>query len=463
MSDSFDITGAPEITEWLNKHQTLSHLFSFKQCEAGTPGKVAKQRSIENHISQFSAFLTMIQREKEETMELLTKASQEKLRKLGNLSYDDMRNVTLARRITFCYHELQRLNVEYQSMKADLLLKCEEDAECALKFVTSEAIPEECICVVDKEFFLLELPSRLSKLGFKREAMGAYVERLEKQLAKAPTAPWASDLAEYVSEAILDNERLFNSELYYIPPLACEVAISRAIFGGCYPGIAEKIDHMLEDEELFKRSELVEMLCDIVPKLPGESEAGEAVRLLMFFRIVFDRFYEKADGKLMDVEVNDLEAIARIMRLECKDIFMPEKISPPCESGETLIRELYRNNSVFLPAIQFFEQLEFLVNPVDMIFSVHKCLTAINKAALLTKAHGHELTKSELTNMLSFDELFALLIGVAVGADVPELFNISNFLSCYTPRFCLSNSFEYAEAGIESLALHFKDMKLNVS
>ena len=460
MSGSFDITGAPGITEWLNKHQGLSHLFSFRQGDAGAAGKVAKQRSIENHISQFSAFLTMIEREKEETMELLTKASQEKLRKVGNLAYDDMRNVTLARRITFCYHELQRLNVEYQSMKADLLLKCEEDAEFALKFATSEAIPEECICVVDKEFFLLKLPSRLSKLGFKMEAMSAHVKRLEKQLATAPTALWASDIGKYLSEAIHDSQRLFNADLYYIPPLACEVGLSRAIFGGFHPDIAEKIDHMLETEELFKRDELIQMLCNLVPKPTGESETGEAVRLLLFFRIVFDRYYENAEGKLMDIEAVDLEAMARIMRLKTKDIFMPEKISPACESGETPIREVFRTNAVFLPAVQFFEQLEFLVNPVDMIFSVHKCLTAINKAALLTKAHGHELAQRQLTNMLSFDELFALLIGVAVGADVPELFNISDFVSCYTPKFCLSNAFEYAEAGIESLALHFKDMKI---
>ena len=52
---------------------------------------------------------------------------------------------------------------------------------------------------------------------------------------------------------------------------------------------------LLEDEELFKRDELIQMLCNLVPKPTGESETGEAVRLLLFFRQM-DQSRGKAGG-----------------------------------------------------------------------------------------------------------------------------------------------------------------------
>ena len=461
MSTSFDITNCPGIVEWLDKHPKLANLFSFEICPDDESAQAAKQKAHEKLVSQFSTLIRLLQREKSEAMDLFTKISQEKLRKVGNLGFDDMRHVTLARKITFCYHQLQRWTAEHQSMKLDMLLEREEDAQSMLSFITSDTIPKDCTCVVDTAFFFVNMPSKLSKLGFKIDAMTGHLKRLEQDLHEAPTPLWATSLKEYVNRSVVENQRFFEEELFYVRPLDCEVAISKAIFGGFNPNISKAIDEMLEDEEQCNgesSGQIVTKISALIPRPEGESEEACSVRMFILFRLLFNRLYEKTNGNIIKSTDQELEKITHVMKLKSGNMVMPNEFAPPALCEEAPLRERFLQSRFFIPAIQFLEQIEYSVNPLDALFSIHKCLLAINKSAMLTKADGREVSAKELTNLLSFDDLFALLIGVFTATDVPELFAIGRFISRFTPRSCLSNAFEYAEAGIESLVFHLQNM-----
>ena len=54
--------------------------------------------------------------------------------------------------------------------------------------------------------------------------------------------------------------------------------------------------------------------------------------------------------------------------------------------------------------------------------------------------------------------MFVLLIAVVIAADVPELFSLGAFVLKYSPVHCLSNAFEYAQAGFESLITQIREM-----
>ncbi|OHS92823.1 hypothetical protein TRFO_40866 [Tritrichomonas foetus] len=139
---------------------------------------------------------------------------------------------------------------------------------------------------------------------------------------------------------------------------------------------------------------------------------------------------------------------------------MPEGSSPVCENENSTIREIFKNDVNFLPAAQFLEMMNFIVNPIDALYSVHKFLLSINKGALMHRLSGTEASFNDLQELLSFDDLFILMLGVLLSADIPEFASITNFIRVYSPTFCLSNSFDYAQAGIESLLVHIESLDI---
>lgn len=107
-------------------------------------------------------------------------------------------------------------------------------------------------------------------------------------------------------------------------------------------------------------------------------------------------------------------------------------------------------------------EIIYITNPIDSLYWIHRALLGIHKAGLLSELGDRsEATSEDLNHLLSFDDLFSLLVGVVLASDLPDVQMLFNFIIQFTPRYCLSNSFEYAQAGITALMMHFQEVDLN--
>lgn len=134
---------------------------------------------------------------------------------------------------------------------------------------------------------------------------------------------------------------------------------------------------------------------------------------------------------------------------------------------EMPIREFFRSDFYFLPAIEFLELSIFCTNPIDSLYYIHKCLISVQKAAIIhsiNKRKNRQASPSELNQVICFDDLFGLTLGVFLASDVPDIFALNWFVQNYSPHNELSPPLEYAKANLEGLTQHIAtvEFKSNV-
>lgn len=128
------------------------------------------------------------------------------------------------------------------------------------------------------------------------------------------------------------------------------------------------------------------------------------------------------------------------------------------------IRQFFRTDYYYSPAVEFLELGNFCTNPIDTLYYIHKCLICVQKAAIIHSINKHKnrvATPNELNQVICFDDLFSLTLGVFLASDVPDIFAMNWFVQNYSPRNELSPPLEYAKANLEGLTQHIASVNLN--
>jgi hypothetical protein len=179
---------------------------------------------------------------------------------------------------------------------------------------------------------------------------------------------------------------------------------------------------------------------------------------MMTFRVIFDRVYEKRKRLGAPNPHDESGLLGRLAILPTRLYefplggLTPEDLSLP-------IRDYFKKEHFFASASEFLKEIVFVTNPVDALYFVYRALRLINKAALLKtlQAKG-EVKQADLNKLLGFDDLFAFLVGVLMASDIPNFFEIASFIDAFSPKNCLSNSFEFAMAAISALTVHLPSL-----
>jgi hypothetical protein len=77
------------------------------------------------------------------------------------------------------------------------------------------------------------------------------------------------------------------------------------------------------------------------------------------------------------------------------------------------------------------------------------------------EVHKAAMLQNKTDELLSFDELFALLVGIVLASDVPDFFEFAQFIERFTHHKCLSKPLDYAQAAISALVLYFDALDLD--
>ena len=127
---------------------------------------------------------------------------------------------------------------------------------------------------------------------------------------------------------------------------------------------------------------------------------------------------------------------------------------------ETSTVDLFQNDQFYSSAIYFLNNSIFSPNTIDSLYCIHKTINCIHKSAIIYKIKDNVATQNDVNQILCFDDLFSLLIGIFLSSDVVDIYWLSWFLQYYTPKNTISQPLDYDRSNIEALRNYFDTLDL---
>ena len=378
---------------------------------------------------------------------------------LGRLVFDSNDQNMVVRKIAFLELEMMKMNTAIFNKRFAHLSDIATYADAAIDiFERPNLIPEVLYLTLESNFYYLGLDQitrseedKLSRLSACHRHLVDMMKRFERPL-------WLSDYPLFLDGLIdeaLSHHR-FDKECSYVPPLDREVSLSRCLLESSSRYVVQidcVICKCITSKDFV--SEIVKLCCNLIPERETMPPIRQSVALLIMFRAVFHRFYEKFSSLLFKPPSPDLKKVWAESALPAGPFNLPESLMSRNWPPETPIGEVFAKEPLFLPASQFLFSAIFEPNPIDAIYCVHKSLLSIKKGAIINGNRGDVFNGHQC---VCFDDFFSLFIGVLFASDVPDVFHLSWFISTYLPKEALSSSLFYACTNLEALASHFKTL-----
>jgi hypothetical protein len=368
--------------------------------------------------------------------------------------------------LTFAHRVLSTLKTDGLNSQLAAILHKQEDCNALLAAISpdSNLIPSDSGFSVKREFF--EIPNPVSpSQDFEVQALAHFVKTENSEISHFPPPKWSGDFPHFLDDLLQKATPHLEKSLSYACPLPEELDLSRYCYEGGNPQfrseVDESIDRFLPDAPAEFLRWAISIALSLIPRYEQRPLTDQSVGLMMFFRVIFDRVYERRRRLWLPDphdEARILEQIAvlptRLHEFPVNDL-TPEELALP-------IRTYFKSAQFFGGAAEFLSEIVFLTNPIDALYSVHRALRLINKAALLKRlANKGSATETDLKKVLGFDDLFSLLVGVVLASDVPDFFEVAKYIDAFAPKNCLSNSFEFALAAVAALSVHFTSLNVD--
>jgi len=452
--------------DWLEKHKNIQQYLDFSACDSNcvTQRFLSKRQAVHNRmLNNLIEYVGECKRIKEQCVLELGKVSDQTYPRLGPLCYDSSSDIILVRKILFLERTIREQEVSLINYRLNFALTVIEQCHSITNLLSSAIMPIFMVCQINEQFFLLMKSSSDKLLAKENSIFKIHMAYLKEKCQCLQVSQWFTDFSAFFSEVVSKSVEHIDESLSYSLPIPMEVSLSRAVYH-CKPNIGILVDQIVEKfvdfgptEEYLKS--IIDICGKMIPKTDSMTPFEQSVSLMFFFRIVFDRIYEKHWKEMMFNEIDDPSKVWKLGLYPVGMFTLPPVIAIGDEKNVS-IREFFRNNHLFYSACQFLDTIIFINNPIDCLYYVHKCLLQIHKAALVHELSGSEATIEHLNRLLCFDDLFSLLFGVLLATDIPDFFKTATFIERFSPKFCLSNSFDYAHSGIIALIMHCRNLSL---
>ena len=450
----------PSIRKWICENQRASNHVSFIDTKGNQEKILQFQQNREKIVKQLRNTLKQLNALKDQAIESITKITQEPFMKLGNLCFDDQAKNLNLRKLVFLHREIQITELLLNNTSLDNYMEQIEDIQKIIALLESEIIPKHITCKVDENCFMITFNKTIQQLIFQTEALRNCCKRLEKETREYEPPKWVKDFKGFLHDTLSKNVEHLDTTLSYVPQLPDELPLSRY----CFSEIGnerEIIDGLIETIFQVPPIDFLHNVLDTALRLIPDPESftaeEQSIGLLIFFRIIFDRVYELHSDILIKPISGESNKMNILSSLPCRIFNLPKESAPEFKDDEE-IRTVFRRDCYYRSAAMFLEGVMFITNPIDCLYLIHKTLLSINKAALMQRMKEKEASLDDLHQLLCFDDLFVLFLGVYLSSDLYEFLSIASFVAEYSPTFCLSNSFEYAQASLESLVKHIESM-----
>ena len=382
----------------------------------------------------------------------------EKLPDIDALFYQSNAQNMKLRIIRFLKIKKHEIFVEGATSKYVQIQNKISELQSLISFITGGYIPNTQIINVFPSIYEAE-PNKDNIIRNRQLIMiEAKIDALEKEVAAFKKPLWETDFEGFFMNAINEAHMRMDRELSYFSPFWMEDELSRAIF--CRKTrYGERIDEVAakacNNVQAYVK-ELVTLCYSLMPRKMTISNEKQSVALLILYRIGFNRTYELYPSLFAPKEDPLASKLSKLMEKPAKFFPLPLGLMQKIDK-EKPIRTVFTEDKNFFAASQFLTNAEFDTNPIDALYNVHKCLIGIHKAAIINRLGETAASFEDMNQMLCFDDLFSLFIGTSLASELPSFNRLISFITDYSPKACLSPSFEYALSNFEALLIHFNN------
>lgn len=458
-----NLRNAEKLQQWCNLHPDLEPYLTFLEYNNRDPrfsysNYKSNRRSIHSKVGdELYKFVQNLDVEIRNAKDEIEHYAGISIPQVPTPCYEDKSQIMTLRKYTFIRRKKQKKLIAVASAKYSYFYDLSVRAKNILMLFTSNIIPEAIICKIDLQFYKVKFTGHLArsiiKLNYIREAGN----RLKTEIESFPVSLWYSNYSKFLYGIVTQSAPHVDPELSYFLPLEEEVSLSRCLFNH-NSMFLKKIDPIVRSIKTVNGDEFVQSIIiliyyDLMPDRNTVSIADQSVALLLLFRAIYNRCYEICPTFFAPKPNNDIAKINRLKSIPCMFYPLPKHLMKP-NIDEQPIRQVFQADRFFLAASQFLYSTIFQSNPIDMLYYIHKTLIAIHKGALINRMGDQAASVDDVTQLLCFDDLFSLFFGALMASDLPDLNYVSWVINEYSPKECLSPSFEYAQANIEALILH---------
>jgi hypothetical protein len=424
------------------------------------PAFAVKRTAVHNRmISQLVELTGTLTNERNDLLQRIHVRNEKPPPPIPSFYFDDSGRNTLLRERYFMQKRLIHLKLRMLATCLEQVLVHFHDTQIFLSFFTHQVklMPVNTAVRIQDQFFAprnAPAARMLAKIG----RLEAHKARKEEEIAALEPPLWISNFKAFFDGLLVPAVAHHDATLSYAQPLAGETEISRYLFSVRPKSRqAEEIDELIDiaiggNMRGFLQKG-VPLALKLIPEWESRSPQEQCVGLMMFFRVIFDRYYEKSAIFHRPIDLDRQSILMRLSHLSLRLFQLPFAVE--MADLERPIRDSFVKDPLLKAATLWLNEVVYVCNPIDALYFVHRAILAIHKAALVKSSHEKELTVDDLRQVLSFDDLFVCLLGALLSSDIPDFYLLADFVENYIPPKSLSHSFEYAQAAINALVVHF--------
>lgn len=444
------------------------------------------------------------------------------------LCYDDNETILLMRQYAFIEQLICEHSISIASRKYGYLVDLKKNAQIILSLFqdsinqkndsksndvsnSKSILPENQICEID-DFIIIDYSKcDIDELEKQLRYLNPFKIRMYSKIHKRKKALWATNYQQFLSKLVNEAKSHLITELSYFKPIESEISLSRCFF--CYKSpYKSEIDKIIDQFNSipFKTegshsliikstqgyiSDIVNECCKLVgPSYEKMTPTDKSICLLLFFRCLFNRCYERYGDDFFDFQANSEKRIkmekiskvpahyfpipwnlinnSKIVEKKNQDENESITVSDYIKTNQDCsIGKLFENITHFEIASDSLINSMLEPNPIDALFCIHLALIGVNKGAFANfnnstnnSTENSNDSKShedlEMKQLLCFDDMFALMLGTLLGSEKPDIFFVADMIEKFAPKMSLSPSFDFALANVEGLASHCVNFNL---
>jgi hypothetical protein len=259
-----------------------------------------------------------------------------------------------------------------------------------------QIIPSDVVCRVDRD----ALNWRILRAETSEEKSIKYLQelarRMDQGIRRFPKALWEHSIEEFLLLMVKTSRP--EPDTAYFPQGRLEYSLSRCFFNP-ESKFRVRIDSQLEKLLDLKTGQFGEAFFGFCSEFAKELTKGsrrkfvandQLVLLLLMFRVLFNRCYEKNGEKFVATEESAgfLKKMERLGEEPASGFCLPWEFLPKVVDRSISARKLFGSDETYREAGGSLTMALFECNPLDMLERIHCGLLGVNRGADLHSGRG---------------------------------------------------------------------------
>lgn len=218
-----------------------------------------------------------------------------------------------------------------------------------------------------------------------------------------------------------------------------------------------EINSFIQNHQNIKPDAINTILFDISKKVAnyyGINNTREIhILLISFIRYIYDQIYPATCQSYFKKESKHI--IQNVSNLAFKKLCVNIRLFPHSIRPSKPFCSILRNDPYYQKAVWCLEDIQFVTNPLDMLFCVQRSLKSIEEAASF---YSHKKDSKPF----NFHEIVSIFLAVTISSEIPEIIEIHQFINNHFFNDILFPEICYVRAAFESCILHLYELNKEI-